>query len=188
VLEQRCQSVHVYRCLCACVYIFWHPSIYIYIYIYIYIGVKDEISFTSSSSSSSSLSYICHSVWPLADPFLSQVSRSLFKGLPRFLLPVGQYCFITLGNLFRRILFTCCIQLLLYSNNLSKIVVIFNYFTICAIMSRLHHHYHHHNHHHHKHQALDPLIRSVSTVTAARANASSIFQLFSFLVICSGMI
>jgi len=43
-------------------------------------------------------------------------------------------------------------------------------------------------HHHYKHQGLDPLIRSVSTVTAARANASSVFQLFSFLVICCGMI
>jgi len=40
----------------------------------------------------------------------------------------------------------------------------------------------------HKEQGLDPLIRSVSTVTAARANASSVFQLFSFLVVCSGMI
>ena len=43
-------------------------------------------------------------------------------------------------------------------------------------------------HHHHKHQGLDPLICSVSTVTAARASASSVFQLFSFLVVCSGMI
>ena len=42
--------------------------------------------------------------------------------------------------------------------------------------------------HHHKHQGLDPLIRSVSTVTAARANASSVCQLFSFLVVCGGMI
>jgi len=42
--------------------------------------------------------------------------------------------------------------------------------------------------HHHKHQGLDPLIRSISGVTAARANASSVFQLFSFLVVCSGMI
>ena len=47
---------------------------------------------------------------------------------------------------------------------------------------------HHHHHHYHKHQGLDPLIRSVSTVTAARANASSVFQLFSFLVVSSGMI
>jgi len=45
-----------------------------------------------------------------------------------------------------------------------------------------------HHHHHHKHQGLDPLIRSVSKVTAARANASSVFQLFSFLAVCSGMI
>ena len=43
-------------------------------------------------------------------------------------------------------------------------------------------------HHHHKHQGFDPLIRSVSRVTAARANASSVFQLYSFLVVCSGMI
>ena len=41
---------------------------------------------------------------------------------------------------------------------------------------------------HHKHQWLDPMIRSVSTVAAARANASTVFQLFSFLVVCSGMI
>ena len=46
--------------------------------------------------------------------------------------------------------------------------------------------YVHHNHH--KHQGLDPLILSVFTVTAALANASSVFQLFSFLVVCSGMI
>ena len=45
-----------------------------------------------------------------------------------------------------------------------------------------------HHHHHHKHEVLDPLNRSVSRVTAARANASSVFQLFSFLVVCSGMI
>jgi hypothetical protein len=44
-----------------------------------------------------------------------------------------------------------------------------------------------HRHHHH-YQGLDPLIRSVSRVTAAHANASSVFQLFSFLVVCSGMI
>jgi UDP-N-acetylmuramyl pentapeptide phosphotransferase/UDP-N-acetylglucosamine-1-phosphate transferase len=49
-------------------------------------------------------------------------------------------------------------------------------------------HHHHHHHHHHKHQGLDPLIRSVSTVTTAHANVYSVFQLFSILVICSGMI
>jgi len=37
-------------------------------------------------------------------------------------------------------------------------------------------------HHHHKYQGLDPLIRSVSRVTAGRANASSVFQLFFLLV------
>ena len=42
--------------------------------------------------------------------------------------------------------------------------------------------------HHHKHQGLDSLIRSVSRVTAALANVSSVFQLFSFPVVCSGMI
>jgi len=46
----------------------------------------------------------------------------------------------------------------------------------------------HHHHHHHKHQELDPLNRSVSIITAARVNASSVFQLFTFLVVCSGMI
>jgi hypothetical protein len=42
--------------------------------------------------------------------------------------------------------------------------------------------------HHHKHQGLEPLIRSVSKVTTALSNVSSVFQLFSFLVACSGMI
>ena len=45
-----------------------------------------------------------------------------------------------------------------------------------------------HGHHHHKHQGLDPLICSVSTVTTALSNVSLVFQLFSFLVVCSGMI
>jgi hypothetical protein len=63
--------------------------------------------FLTDTSSSSSSSYICYGVGPLVDPFRSQVSRSLFKGVPRFLLPVGEYCFITLGNLLRGILFTC---------------------------------------------------------------------------------
>ena len=44
------------------------------------------------------------------------------------------------------------------------------------------------NFHHHKHRGLDPLIRSVSRFTIAHANTSSVFQLFSFLVACSGMI
>ena len=45
------------------------------------------------------------------------------------------------------------------------------------------------NHHQRcKHQRLDPLIRPVSRVTAARAKASSVFQVFSFLVVSSRMI
>ena len=77
--------------------------------------------------------HICHGVGPLVDPFRSHVSRSLFKGLPRFLLTAGEKCFITLGNLLRGILFTCCIQFLFYSSNLSKIGVILNSFVICVI-------------------------------------------------------
>jgi hypothetical protein len=48
--------------------------------------------------------------------------------------------------------------------------------------------YYAHYHHHHKHQGLDSLIPSVSRATVALSNVSSIFQLFSFLVVCSGMI
>jgi hypothetical protein len=48
--------------------------------------------------------------------------------------------------------------------------------------------YRHHHHHYRKHQGLDPLIRSVSRVTTALANVSSVSQLFSFLVVCSDMI
>jgi hypothetical protein len=46
-----------------------------------------------------------------------------------------------------------------------------------------------HHHDKHKHQALNnPLIHSVSRVTTALSNVSSVFQLFSFLVFCSDMI
>jgi hypothetical protein len=41
--------------------------------------------------------------------------------------------------------------------------------------------------HHRKHQGLDRLIRSVSRVTTAPAKVSSVFRLFSFLVVCSGI-
>ena len=44
-----------------------------------------------------------------------------------------------------------------------------------------------HHHHHHKHQGLDLFIRSVSKVTTGLSNVSSVFQLFSFLVVCSSM-
>jgi hypothetical protein len=49
---------------------------------------KRDIPYTCPKSSSSSS--ICHGVGPLVDPFRSHVSRSLFKGLPWFLLPVGE--------------------------------------------------------------------------------------------------
>ena len=45
-----------------------------------------------------------------------------------------------------------------------------------------------HHHHHHRHQGMGHLARSVSRVTAALANVSSVSRLFSFLVDCSGMI
>ena len=44
------------------------------------------------------------------------------------------------------------------------------------------------HHHRLKHQGLDPLIPSVSRVTTALANLSSVFQLFFFLVVSSDMI
>jgi hypothetical protein len=47
---------------------------------------------------------------------------------------------------------------------------------------------HHHHHHHHKHQGLGYLARSVSRVTAVLASVSSVSQLLSFPVDCSGMI
>jgi hypothetical protein len=42
--------------------------------------------------------------------------------------------------------------------------------------------------HHYIRQELDPLIRSVSRVTTALSNVSLVFQLFSFLVVCSDML
>jgi G3E family GTPase len=59
-----------------------------------------------------------------------------------------------------------------------------------AVLDKIHHHHnhHHHHHHHHKHQGLGHLARSVSRVTTALASVSSVSQLFSFLLNCSGMI
>ena len=57
-----------------------------------------------------------------------------------------------------------------------------------VIVTCITHRLHHHHHHHHKHQRLDPLIRSVSKVTTAISNVSSVCQLFSFLVVCSSTI
>ena len=82
-----------------------------------------------------SSSYVCHGVRPLVDPFRSHVSRSLFRGLPRFLLLVGEQCFIILGSPSRDILFTCCIQFLLYSSSLSRTGVISNSFAMCKFVS-----------------------------------------------------
>ena len=39
------------------------------------------------------------------------------------------------------------------------------------VYAGLHHHHHHHHQKHQKHQGLEPLIRSISRVTAARANS-----------------
>ena len=50
----------------------------------------NRVTITPSSSLSSSSSYICNEIGPLVDPFRSHVCRSLFKGLPWFLLPVGE--------------------------------------------------------------------------------------------------
>ena len=55
-----------------------------------YLNFSVILHTSSSSSPPPPSSYICHGVRPLVDPFRSHVSRSLFKGLPRFLLPVGK--------------------------------------------------------------------------------------------------
>jgi hypothetical protein len=72
--------------------------------------IMEKMSQTHVNVDPSSSSYIFRGVRPPVDPFRSHVSTSLFKGLPWFLLPVGQQCFLTLGNLFRGFLFTCCIH------------------------------------------------------------------------------
>jgi hypothetical protein len=46
---------------------------------------KEKKKYSLSSSS-----YICHAVGPPVDIFRSDLSRSVFKGLPWFLLPVRE--------------------------------------------------------------------------------------------------
>jgi len=65
-----------------------------------------EFKMMFPTSSSSSSSYIFHGVGPLVDPFRSQISRTLFKRLPWFLLPFGEYYFITLCMCLTLILLT----------------------------------------------------------------------------------
>jgi hypothetical protein len=63
--------------------------------------------------------------------------------------------------------------------------------TFTVVINRAHEeqcHVNYHHHHHHQHQRLDPLIHSVSRVTTVLAKVSSVFLLFSFLVVCSNMI
>ena len=55
---------------------------------YYVISFKTVACHTYSSSSS-----IFHGIGPLVDPFRSHASRSLFNGLPWFLLPVWKYCY-----------------------------------------------------------------------------------------------
>ena len=75
----------------------------------------------------------------------------------------------------------CCTKDYMYLVQTPEVVYL-------STSTRISGHHHHHHHHHHQHQGLDLLIRSVFKVTTARANASSVFQLFSFIVVCSGMI
>ena len=87
-----------------------------------------------------------------------------------------------------RVLKYCMLHVLHYCINCTAhLVILIFWLSLIALYFNKHHHHHHH-YHYRKHQGLDPLIHSVYTVTTARANASSVFQLFSFLVICSGMI
>ena len=135
-----------YRCIdCISLYfwlfsLFWPQSAHLdfinililMAYLRIFCSVVANNRNSTFEISSSSSSYIYHGVGPLVDPFRSHVSRSLFKVLPWFLLPVGEYYSITLGNLLRGILFTCCIHFLLYSSNLSKIGVSKSQFSLIA--------------------------------------------------------
>jgi hypothetical protein len=75
--------------------------------------------------------HLHHAVWPPGDPFRSHISRSLFNGLPWWLLPVGLQCFGIHCNLSRGILFIRCNQFLLYSCILSITGVIFHFFAVC---------------------------------------------------------
>ena len=52
--------------------------------------ISGACQLTCLNFASSSSSYVCHGVRPLVDSFRSHVSRSLFRGLPRFLLPIGE--------------------------------------------------------------------------------------------------
>ena len=54
------------------------------------LGNSVSLPWVIYSPSSSSSSYVCHGVRPLVDTFRSDVSRILLRGLPRFLLPVGE--------------------------------------------------------------------------------------------------
>ena len=89
-----------------------------------------------SSSSSSSSSYICHGVGPLVDPFRSHVSSSLSKLCHDSICQSGSSVSLpwVISNEAFSPVFTCCIQFLLYSSNLSKIGVIFNSFAICVFV------------------------------------------------------
>ena len=115
-----------------------------------------------------------------ADPTTVNVSSPLYCTCGWLILPFAQ---IDLYSFCCWSVFLSCFHITPPPPHLITAIVTFS-----GRFNSFNHHHHHHHHHHHKHQGLDPLIRSVSKVATARANASSVFQLFSFLVVCSSMI
>jgi len=97
-------------------------------------------------------------------------SLQVLLGLPLFLLLPGTQSSILLGHRSAGNLWTWPYHMSLFI----LIVIVINN--------------NNNNNNNNKHQGLDPLTRCVSRVTAARANASSVYQLFSFPLVCSGMI
>ena len=89
----------------------------------------------SMLSSSSPSRY--RGVWPLVDPFRSHTSRSLFSGLPWFLLPLGVQFLFILFNLLQGILLTHRTQFCILSKS-GVILILCNiciYFIICPNVS-----------------------------------------------------
>ena len=101
--------------------------------IFIAFGHREIVNLSSLSSSS----YICHAVRPLVDPFRSHVPGSLFRGLPRFFLPVKQYSFITLGNFFEAFYLHVVSSFSCIPVFCPKLVLFFNSFAICAFFSAI---------------------------------------------------
>ena len=137
ILTCTCAWIYTYIHTHTYIHTYIHACIYIHTYIHAYIHIHKCVHTYIHTYIHHHRHHHHHITVMQLGHWLTRSAPTypeVFNVLPCFLLPIGEECFITLGSLLRGILFTCCIQFLLYSSNLYKIGVIFYSFVICFVI------------------------------------------------------